>query len=219
MQGTRFYQSISVLWNYALLKDNMFVMPHDYLDDLESFFYILCQAMLSRVSAGRSVSEPVTDMLKEWEAARPEHSRSCKTDFVVFAFQNSRLDVGHWGEACRNLLKEFHTFIQGIVRAKDHIRWLDDVDNEDRLALLNDLGRNVENHYQHLDKIFQEALDALAAEEALTGAHLLSSAVGVLPGVSPMPQSPPHGRSLKRNSHELEDTTEIHRPSKRHHRR
>ena len=39
LQGTRAFQSLNVLHSYELEHEST---PHSYMDDLESFFYILC---------------------------------------------------------------------------------------------------------------------------------------------------------------------------------
>ncbi len=50
MKGTRAFQSINILRSYK--KKNKFT-PHSYMDDLESFFYVLCWVCCGYSAPGR----------------------------------------------------------------------------------------------------------------------------------------------------------------------
>ncbi|KAJ2919822.1 hypothetical protein MD484_g596, partial [Candolleomyces efflorescens] len=63
--GTRLFQSIIVLRSF----EKRFKATHDYLDDLESMFYVLCYLMFGFSGPGDRVRPVVTDMLNSWDVA------------------------------------------------------------------------------------------------------------------------------------------------------
>lgn len=209
LQGTRFYQSIAVLWGY-ILREEEGMAPHDYLDDLESFFYVLCQAIISKVSKGKSLSRRADNMLAAWQSADFDYSRTSKVEFVRMPFRNSYVDTDYWGEACRSLIKKYHAFVQLVNDKKDNIRCLEEVDLQGQVEMLRGIG-DIDTHYRDIDKMFQEALDALITEEPKIEARLGNS-LPAAPGDAQLVQP-----GLKRRSDEMEDFSGMKRPSKRRH--
>lgn len=209
-QGTRFYQSIAVLWGY-LLQDDEGMAPHDYLDDLESFFYVLCQAMISRVSQGKSISKQAKSMLAAWQSPNFDFSRTSKVEFVREPLRNSFVDADYWGEACKKLLKKYHAFVQLLNHKKDLIRCRDEVDLQGQVAMLREIA-DIDTHYRDIDDMFQEALDALKTEEPEIEVRLANSVPA-----SPRDTQSIHARSLKRRSDEVDHLSGLKRPSKRRH--
>lgn len=162
--------------------------PHDYLDDLESFFYVLSELMMTRVCDGREVNAEAREILKSWDTCDQPVAKSSKTCFVKFSLNRGLLDSEYWGKACLQLFKDFRKFIQEIVDEKAEIRAMEDSD-EEKMELFKAMrqGDKLDAHYDALDALFGKALDALKTEEPLIEARLALAKIGaVAPVVTPL---------------------------------
>lgn len=218
-----------------LLEPEELMEPHGYLDDLESFFYVLCHIVFLVVSPGKEVGGAVKSMIAGWESEDPARSGNAKARMVHSTFKGTYLDTQYWGTACQQLLKEFHAFIQSIAVQKDIIRSSAETTGAQKIALIKAIGHDVDEHYKLLDDIFQKALDGLAAEEPKLNPCLTKSwptephrsPTLALPSPSPaiaahkttVPSTNPTG-GLKRSSDDMQgaDHNHVERAPKRRHR-
>ncbi|KAF6741598.1 hypothetical protein DFP72DRAFT_1024314 [Ephemerocybe angulata] len=160
--GTRQYQSIAVLLSSkARIQPSP---PHDHLNDIESFYYVLCHLVFWFKRPGVPVDH-VTDVLKKWESAKEDNACSWKRAFICDVFPKS-LVGDYWGKPVLQLMLNFHDFIQKIHRTKSNIR--EDAGNSaGQLAMIKEtLWGHAAEHYAEVDGILQVALDALELEES-----------------------------------------------------
>src|SRR5882762_3193746 len=68
-QGTRMYQSYKLL--VGSKRDWPHLRPHDYLDDLESFFYVLCHVCFLHKNGEPMASFSTHETLAEWNSGKP----------------------------------------------------------------------------------------------------------------------------------------------------
>lgn len=216
------YQSVAVLSSYNLHGQQM--PPHDYLDDLESFFYVLCRIMFSTVSKGKSVHSRIELLLEQW-ASDPETAAGAKERFIMSALKPAHIDSTYWGEACMTLLHEFHTFIQSIVKKKDVLTAEYGDDDSARITNVRKMGGDIERHYDHLDSIFRTAMAKLETEELEIEVRLATAAnsSGAQSRVPERYTSPladhaarKANRNLKRGSEDVEGLGTSKRANKRH---
>lgn len=208
MKGTRLYQSISVLnsYNSALPQ-----LAHDYLDDLESFFFVLVHLMFVWIGIEMQV-QTVPEFITLWDHQNPTISLNSKESFV-----NKKMPVKliapFWGPASRGLLTSFHDFIKDIVSQKDDIRNIDDP--EERVKELEALHAGFDGHYQTLKAIFDKALQELEQEKPLVtpGSSQATNSQPAEGTRSPPIARPP--RVAKRGSGSMDEADEIVSPAKR----
>jgi hypothetical protein len=77
-QGTRAFQSISVLRS----GDTDHPPPHDYLDDLQPFFYVICWICFGYEAPGKKVI-PQPEVLTNWEDLSCTRAAGLKVDFLI----------------------------------------------------------------------------------------------------------------------------------------
>ncbi|KAJ3538907.1 hypothetical protein NMY22_g4968 [Coprinellus aureogranulatus] len=201
--GTRLYQSISVLSSY---NPKLVHLAHDYLDDIESFFFVFVHL----VFGWAGVEQPVEladqpEFLGLWDHENPTISRNAKGMFISEGLP-MELVAPFWTKPCRNLLRSFHEFVKGIVSQKASIR---SMEPEDRFEALEKLHSGFEDHYNALKNMFDKALKELELE-------VQSQPAPIRPAVAERPpQAPIAGpsRVSKRGSDSIED--DIESPSKR----
>ncbi|TFK24539.1 hypothetical protein FA15DRAFT_655853 [Coprinopsis marcescibilis] len=94
-----------------------FVHPHDHMDDLESFFYILYYLAFCYTSS-RIVHAEVPSEVKRWDSADPHSSMNNKKAFVFDPLPDFGPISPFWGKAVRKLLTGFHSIIRAVVWEK-----------------------------------------------------------------------------------------------------
>jgi hypothetical protein len=81
--------------------------PHTYLDDLESFFYVLCSVVSSYKAPGTPTSPP-PDILEGWELP---YASDVKHGWIIS--RSFRLPVSPWfGNSIRTLCVQLHSFFK-----------------------------------------------------------------------------------------------------------
>lgn len=138
------------------------IPPHDYLDDLESFFYVMGDVILSRVPVGMTMDPDVKELLEAWDSRNVTLAAGTKSTFTSLAFNPALVDRGYWGSACVNLFKGFHSMMRDVVVQKDAIR-VQEISMEEKIAMYKAMGSNgrIEEHYDTLDNLFNMALQDL----------------------------------------------------------
>lgn len=139
------------------------IPPHDFLDDLESFFYVLCDLVFSRVSPGKEMDRKAKIMLERWDLRDDVTAKGSKGCFILYPFAVTLVDEDYWGSAFVELLEAFHDFLENLVRQKVKTRAKRGLSYDEKVQKVKDLG--FDEHYNHLDRLFQTALDALKNEE------------------------------------------------------
>ncbi|KAJ3525594.1 hypothetical protein NMY22_g10509 [Coprinellus aureogranulatus] len=199
--GTRLYQSLSVL---ASFDPKNRATAHDYLDDLESFFYVLVHLMYGWTGVEEEI-KPRPSFMTDWDDDTPRLAFKTKRLFIVEEIDLE--DVApFWGDVCRELLESFHDFIRDIVRKKDKVMKL--VDPVARLEKLRELHKDRQVHYDTVKAMFDKAVDQLERQAERTQTPK---------GMALFESSPPSPRiSNKRGSTSYEDDgVDFETPSKR----
>ncbi|KAF5333965.1 hypothetical protein D9611_014942 [Ephemerocybe angulata] len=112
--GTR--QSIGVLHNLQC----QLPPRHDHLDDLESFFYVLCHLVLLFESPGCR-SKAMNDMFAEWETVESLHTLVVLKSAKLYDYCQWPTSLW-WGEVAETLLKGFQDILWPIVQRKTTAR-------------------------------------------------------------------------------------------------
>ncbi|KAJ3530456.1 hypothetical protein NMY22_g8561 [Coprinellus aureogranulatus] len=208
--GTRMYQSISVLYSYDAEVE---CLAHDYLDDIESFFYVLVYLLFGWTDVDKELPPAQKPkFLSKWDHDDPEDSLNAKVRFMNDNM-NMKLVPAFWTKPCRELLKSFHTFIKGIVSEKGTIRGMEEP--EERQQALEKLYEGFEDHYNTLKAMFDKALkdlDSLAQKERAPAHSAVVAGPQPEQFTLPAPSSNPP-RVAKRGSDSVEE--DIESPSKR----
>ncbi|KAF6755199.1 hypothetical protein DFP72DRAFT_1122903 [Ephemerocybe angulata] len=155
--GTRLYQSICVLdYDRGLVP-----VPHDYLDDLESFFYVLCHLL----HGYEGVDSPVdgafegSAALARWEHMANLVASSMKREYIEFGGLAIDPPPLFWSSTCIRLCDEFRQYLLPLVNSKIKLRVTrDDVERD---ALARALHRGIQTHYTDIIGLFDTALEDL----------------------------------------------------------
>ncbi|KAF5340995.1 hypothetical protein D9611_006076 [Ephemerocybe angulata] len=155
--GTQLYQSISVL-DY---KGELVPVPHDYLDDLESFFYILCHLLYGYEGFDRPAPAAFTGMkvLALWENMPAEAATNMKLRYIELEGPNINKPPLFWSTACIKLCDSLRRYLLPLIDGKIKLRVTrDDVE---RGARAKELHKDLEEHYSDIIALFDVALEEL----------------------------------------------------------
>ena len=153
VQGTRLYQSVAVLSSWTVPNP----LPHDHLDDLESFLYILVQIMFTYDSEGVAYSGP--DMLSRWD----KHSHDLrmasilKEVYLGSEFLPKEVEQ-HWPSPCVDLILAFTAFIHPLMLQKLE---LDQLTPTARKGKEKVFAADAMQHYTHILQLFDKAIEEL----------------------------------------------------------
>ncbi len=114
LQGTRAFQSINILGRYELLYVST---PHSYMDDLESFFYVLCWICCGYDGPGKR-SADFGSIFAKWEDRRPQEGAFHKIVFLLhtlFRDQTYLVVTDYFGDNFLDLLDSLHGFFAHYV--------------------------------------------------------------------------------------------------------
>ncbi|KAF5341020.1 hypothetical protein D9611_006111 [Ephemerocybe angulata] len=157
--GTHLYQSVSVL-RHSDQSTRIAPLPRDYLDDLESFLYVLCHLLygfegvdLPHPNAFRGLA-----LLAQWEQDRLSSTYS-KANFLDETALSTRPIPPFWSSACVELCDSFRKFILPLSDAKTDIR--DTRDPKKRQKLLENLYDELDGHYAAVISMFDDAIAGL----------------------------------------------------------
>ncbi|KAJ3522456.1 hypothetical protein NMY22_g11880 [Coprinellus aureogranulatus] len=118
--GTRIFQSLSVLNSHNPRRG---VRAHDYLDDLESFFYLLAYVFLRFRPDGTRVPDKEEGPSLVWEWADDCPSTASGRKSLVFSMgkvggRALRLVEGTWGDVCGALFKKYRRWVSQVRSTK-----------------------------------------------------------------------------------------------------
>ena len=177
-------------------------LPHDYLDDLESFFYVFCWITIGYDGPKnllKGINRPT--VLEEWDQDNPRAAANSKKAMMfVFAAKVTL----YFGPTFQTLLYALHRFLQPLVALKMQTR---DNSNIPRKHLL-DLIEPAKAHYADVLAIIDQAILDLESEhldaQYTTSAPVTPTRMTLLPGFRETPTlSHSHsGSSLKRQGEE-----------------
>ncbi|KAJ2912851.1 hypothetical protein MD484_g7573, partial [Candolleomyces efflorescens] len=153
--GITLYQSIAVLWS----KSRTPPLPHDHLDDLESFLYIFTHIIYACDRHG-GVYE-VDDLVKPWDEYQGTAVADLKECFLTKKFIPKHI-LKRWPDALISVFRGFKAFILPMVDAKVDIMMEHPKDEPARLKALTS---DAEGHYNTVIRLFDDGIAALEEED------------------------------------------------------
>ncbi|KAF6760879.1 hypothetical protein DFP72DRAFT_1165972 [Ephemerocybe angulata] len=159
--GTWLYLSFADLAN-GKANRGLACVDHDYLDDLESFFYVLCHLMYGFDSIGVAKSD--TDFRETVMGAWEDEDAVLTAPSKLAYFHSQGMHVvppsPFWSQACIDLCEKIRHFLCPLLMAKIKIRSTKGA--AVREAMLADLHAGMEEHYSEVLGFFDTALEELA---------------------------------------------------------
>ncbi|KAJ2912079.1 hypothetical protein MD484_g8337, partial [Candolleomyces efflorescens] len=149
--GTRHFQSVAVLRH----SEFEIPLPRDHLDDLESFFYVLAHILFTYDPQG--ALQPLSPTVQGWDNRNPGMAATLKQGFLTW--NRAPIPVRQrWPIPCSNLLLAYQAFLCPLVSTKVRLNEEDPVAREvEARAFVT----NVDQHYAHVLRIFDEAINML----------------------------------------------------------
>ncbi|KAL1693177.1 hypothetical protein GGG16DRAFT_123503 [Schizophyllum commune] len=183
--GTRAYQSVQVLLSYKYAQSAPSSgqrLMHDYLDDLESFYWCLCWICFSYEGPGDCKQ---SDIPKEWQDNNPEVAAAAKSMHLLLKFQPR--NVKDYFEAFVPLLQFMHDIFQRTLQKKSELIDARAADTRD----LATIRAEADATYREVIGMFDDTIDSLAEFEPAQAAPLPSASVA-LPERPKIPRRTPH---------------------------
>jgi hypothetical protein len=143
--------------------------PHDYLDDVECFFWILCHIMYTFDRPGGWSKELPKD-LKGWaQGERPESAKVKKYFLQAMPALGPNIPEW-WGKNCETLLEELAQILHDIQAQKTLIFEDKRLSAEEKKKARDVLINNTTHHLGGITKAFEKAIlglneEGLCAEE------------------------------------------------------
>ncbi|RXW16529.1 hypothetical protein EST38_g9326 [Candolleomyces aberdarensis] len=165
--GHTLFYSIGIIINATSKQTGASLLPHDYLDDLQSSFYVL--ALLMYLCDGPvRYQEPRPQILRDWFSAMEEtipgmlKHLEFKKGFILSGkpVDPTQGVAPYWSKASRKLLRGFYAFTREMAKAKELIRrWRDDGQYEELLT-----ESTVRRNYDRVLQMFDVAIVQLDQE-------------------------------------------------------
>ncbi|KAF6760847.1 hypothetical protein DFP72DRAFT_959514 [Ephemerocybe angulata] len=158
--GTHLYQAVSVLRS-GTEERFLIPVPHDYLDDLESFFWILCHLIYGFDGINHAAPDAFSHRSFLGQIDDPDTMMATNRKQIYFMKEGPAVckPPSFWSHASVELLERFHSYMSPMVIAKFDSR------AESEVAVvetLQDLYGNVHRHYADVIGLFDVALEKLA---------------------------------------------------------
>ena len=137
---------------------------HDHLDDLESFFYVLCWICFGFSGPGKKL-DPLPKTLQKWESTDPESAADAKQSMLFKRLSWAGVCTPFFGDIFQELLQDLHGFFAEQVGRK-----LDSITQQDTLPIakqtlpsLPDLIPESSQHYETILDFVDTAIRKRAA--------------------------------------------------------
>ncbi|TFK69108.1 hypothetical protein BDN72DRAFT_897574 [Pluteus cervinus] len=148
--GTRAFQSIAVLRSDTVREDTeaqgslgVGPYPHDYLDDIESLFYVLCW-VCSHYEAPGVRTGGFSRVFRNWMSPDPEASADAKLKFLLFPLPALPAYFQR-GSAFKHLLEKLHQKFLPIAQSKPC-----GIEDDKKGATLEEMCRNTRSESEVL---------------------------------------------------------------------
>ncbi|KAF6755167.1 hypothetical protein DFP72DRAFT_1067892 [Ephemerocybe angulata] len=138
---------------------------HDYLDDLESFFWVLIHLIYDQVNHDLTWAHHLINTRGHGDQ---EESAEAKRAFLAGDLEPSIIPEG-WSKRCKTLVVAFHDFIDNIVSEKEEI--VGEMERAWDFSAMQALHSQKRAHYQEVLEIFEAALPAHRAPLARASRH------------------------------------------------
>ena len=161
MQGTRAFQSISALSNDYDPTGQ--ALAHDHLDDLESFFYVLCWITIGYAGPDNPLPPlPPLDtsrpcVLREWDQNNERAAAACKKGMMIVFDEKV---TPYFGPTFQKLLFDLHQFLWPHILEKMQQKCNPKISRKHLL----DLTEPAKAHYAAVLGIIDQAIMDLESE-------------------------------------------------------
>ncbi|KAF5341176.1 hypothetical protein D9611_006060 [Ephemerocybe angulata] len=158
--GTYLYQSLSILRNGSDEED-LVRIAHDYLDDLESFFWVLCHLLHGYDGVDSPVANAFNpkSVLGRFENPDALDASNSKQFYLTLEGPARRGVPVFWSEATVALGENFRAYIFDRTEAKLKCRWKENYAVQS--TMLEDLYTKVHYQYHDIIGLFDVALETL----------------------------------------------------------
>jgi hypothetical protein len=138
---------------------------HDYLDDLESIFYVLCYLMFSFSGAGdQATAIRRGKKLDRWDVSDTSSAAASKISFMARRIPVEVCVAPYWGKACISLLTGFKSFLAPIVHEKGQI-FEGELTREEKKQRIEGLHKKMDEHYDTVLGLFDKAIELLPCHD------------------------------------------------------
>lgn len=111
-QGTRHFLSVSLLKRFN--SEATFIRPRDYMDDLESFFYVLCSICCEYSAPDVSIKPPPKN-ISEWRTLGEKDLFGSKVRFYREGVDSYLEVTEYFGEIFRTLIRGLFQFFKNHI--------------------------------------------------------------------------------------------------------
>ncbi|KAJ2913694.1 hypothetical protein MD484_g6741, partial [Candolleomyces efflorescens] len=151
--GTRPYLSVPALHSGSVSDP----LPHDHLDELESFLYVLVHIMFEYDSEG-AAHTPDEDF-HDWEVYRDDCRRLGRLKQAYLTREYVARQVSkRWPSPCVDLIIAYAAFMRPLVLKKLKLSQLEPAVRNGREKVF---AANLDEHYNHILNLFDTAIEAL----------------------------------------------------------
>ncbi|KAJ3504903.1 hypothetical protein NMY22_g17766 [Coprinellus aureogranulatus] len=163
--GTRTFQSLSLLEGAALKEHTP---EHDYLDDIESFFYVLCYIFLLHLPDGTRLSSKDDGPSLVWKWGEMDTRKAFGNKRYIFGFGTDTLTAygvveKNWGTTCLAL---FESFLEWMAdRREEKIALVYEAAADPSDSPLQSLHAHRDEHFDAVLKMFDDAIEAIEHSE------------------------------------------------------
>jgi hypothetical protein len=91
---------------------------HGHLDDLESFFYVLCWICFGFSGPGKKL-DPLPKTLQKWESKDPESAADAKQSMLFRRLSWAGVCTPFFGNVFQELLQDLHDFFAEHITQQD----------------------------------------------------------------------------------------------------
>ncbi|KAJ3548038.1 hypothetical protein NMY22_g1427 [Coprinellus aureogranulatus] len=161
--GTRVFQSLSVLEGFYLGSR---AAEHDYLADLESFFYVLCYIFLLHLPNGERLPKhsPGPSLVSSWgdeDAERAFMAKQAIFDLGAGTMSSFQHIEANWGLTCLELYTGVRQWILRLRREKTIL--VHKSVGQPTFDPLAPLHAHRDEHYRAFLELFDHAIDAIGS--------------------------------------------------------
>ncbi|KAJ3507186.1 hypothetical protein NMY22_g17006 [Coprinellus aureogranulatus] len=164
--GSRFFQSCAIL-DYLTELTSETPPAHDYLDDLEAFFFLLCWIFLRHLSDG--APRPSTDVawkvIAGWDSEKADEALKSKSALFNLGRRQKRIAIEcvrkEWGDSCATLFRNYLEWVGDIQVEKERLCGELGPQDPTKESIFKSLLAKCDEHYMEVLGFFEEAIVAL----------------------------------------------------------
>ncbi|KAJ3527029.1 hypothetical protein NMY22_g9931 [Coprinellus aureogranulatus] len=164
--GSRFFQSCAIL-DYLTDLTSEIPPAHDYLDDLEGFFFLLCWIFLRHLSDGtpRPTTDAAWKVIAGWDSEKADESLKSKSILFSVGRRQRRIAIEcvrkGWGAECATLFAKLLEWVGDIQAEKERLSAELGPQDPTKESIFKPLYAKCDEHYMDVLGFFEEAIVSL----------------------------------------------------------